>query len=115
MLTTLGTSPTAFGVIMGAGGVGSLAGALFASRFTDRFGVGPVIIAGFAVSPLAQVPLLLAGPGHGWQIVLAAALAVQLFWATAAGVTQRTFSWGTSDLSHRVSLWTVNDALAVRC
>ncbi|MGA5215125.1 hypothetical protein ACPCAE_03485 [Streptomyces cinereoruber] len=57
---------------------------------TDRFGVGPVIITGFVVSPLAQVPLLLAGPGRGWQIVLAAALTVQLFWATAAGVSQRT-------------------------
>ncbi|MER5741630.1 MFS transporter, partial [Streptomyces sp. NPDC002262] len=86
----LGVSPTAFGVIMGVGGMGSLAGALLTSRITDRFGVGPVIIIGFAVSPLAQVPLLLAGPGRGWQIVLAATLAAQLFWATAAGVSQRT-------------------------
>ncbi|WP_234330922.1 MFS transporter [Streptomyces sp. NRRL F-4474] len=90
LLTALGVSPTAFGVIMGTGGMGSLAGALLTSRMTDRFGVGPVIIIGFAVSPLAQVPLLLAGPGRGWQIVLAATLAAQLFWATAAGVSQRT-------------------------
>ncbi|MFF0487124.1 MFS transporter [Streptomyces sp. NPDC004435] len=90
LLTELGVSPTAFGVIMGAGGMGSLAGALLTSRITDRFGVGPVIIIGFAVSPLAQVPLLLAGPGRGWQIVLAATLTAQLFWATAAGVSQRT-------------------------
>ncbi|MGW0469278.1 MFS transporter [Streptomyces sp. NPDC003027] len=75
---------------MGVGGMGSLAGALLTSQITDRFGVGPVIIAGFAVSPLAQVPLLLAGPGRGWQIALAATLFAQLFWATAAGVTQRT-------------------------
>ncbi|MFF8315188.1 MFS transporter [Streptomyces lydicus] len=89
LLTTLGASPTAFGVIMGVGGGGSLAGALLAPRITGRFGVGRTIITGFAASPLAQVPLLLAGPGRGWQIALAATLAVQLFWATAAGVSQR--------------------------
>ncbi|MFE3901121.1 MFS transporter [Streptomyces sp. NPDC059153] len=82
-------SPTAFGVIMGVGGVGSLAGALLAPRIASRIGIGPTIIIGFAVSPLAQVPLLLAGPGRGWQIALAGTLAVQLFWATAAGVSQR--------------------------
>ncbi|MFF6833334.1 hypothetical protein ACFY84_15870 [Streptomyces sp. NPDC012438] len=115
MLTALGVSPTAFGVIMGAGGMGSLAGALLASRITDRFGVGPVIITGFAVSPLAQVPLLLAGPGRGWQIVLAATLAAQLFWATAAGVSQRTLSWGTSVLSHRASLGPVKGVRVALC
>ncbi|MER5740126.1 MFS transporter, partial [Streptomyces sp. NPDC002262] len=35
LLTTLGVSPTAFGVIMGVGGMGSLAGALLTSRITD--------------------------------------------------------------------------------
>ncbi|KUO04819.1 MFS transporter [Streptomyces caeruleatus] len=89
LLTTLGASPTAFGVIMGVGGAGSLAGALLAPTITSRIGVGPTIITGFAVSPLAQVPLLLAGPGFGWQIALAATLAAQLFWATAAGTSQR--------------------------
>ncbi|WP_309144412.1 MFS transporter [Streptomyces sp. BR123] len=75
LLTTLGASPTAFGVIMGVGGMGSLAGALLAPKIATRFGVGPTIITGFAISPLAQVPLLLAGPGRGWQIVLAGMLA----------------------------------------
>ncbi|WP_232542817.1 hypothetical protein [Streptomyces sp. QHH-9511] len=89
LLTTLGASPTAFEVIMGVGGAGSLAGALLAARISVRIGVGPTIIIGFAVSPVAQVPLLLAGPGRGWQIALAATLAVQLFWATASGVSQR--------------------------
>ncbi|MCX5317815.1 MFS transporter [Streptomyces sp. NBC_00154] len=89
LLTRLGASPTAFGVIMGVGGAGSLAGALLAGRISARIGVGPTIIAGFAVSPVAQVPLLLAGPGRGWQIALATTLAVQLFWATASGVSQR--------------------------
>ncbi|WP_255306216.1 MFS transporter [Streptomyces sp. Wb2n-11] len=85
----LHVSPTAFGVIMGIGGAGSLAGALLAPRIASRIGLGPTIIIGFAVSPLAQVPLLLAGPGLRWQIALAGTLAVQLFWATASGASQR--------------------------
>ncbi|WP_329486690.1 MFS transporter [Kitasatospora sp. NBC_01246] len=89
LLTTLGVSPAGLGVIMGVGGVGSLAGALLAPRVAARIGIGPTIVAGFAVSPLAQLPLLLAGPGLGWQVTLAAALTVQLFWATASGTSQR--------------------------
>ncbi|MEU5085104.1 MULTISPECIES: MFS transporter [Streptomyces] len=89
LLDRLGASPTAFGVIMGAGGAGGLAGALLAPRIAARIGIGPTIIVGFAVSPLAQVPLLCAGPGLRWQSVLAATLAVQLFWATASGTSQR--------------------------
>uniref|UniRef100_UPI002F911EE4 hypothetical protein n=1 Tax=Kitasatospora sp. NBC_01519 TaxID=2903576 RepID=UPI002F911EE4 len=72
--------------IMGVGGAGGVAGALLAPRSVARIGIGPT---GFAVSPLAQVPLLCAGHGLRWQIVLAATLAVQLFWATAAGTSQR--------------------------
>ncbi|MDT0460661.1 MFS transporter [Streptomyces sp. DSM 41527] len=90
LLAELRVSPTAFGVIMGVGGVGSLAGALLAPRIASRIGIGPTIIIGFAVSPPAQAPLLLAGPGLRWQIALASALAVQLFWATASGTSQRT-------------------------
>ncbi|MFM9452284.1 MFS transporter [Streptomyces europaeiscabiei] len=82
-------SPTAFGLIMGVGGAGSLAGALLAPRIASRIGIGPTIIIGFAVSPLAQIPLLLAGAGLRWQIALAGTLAVQLFWATASGTSQR--------------------------
>lgn len=88
LLDRLGASPSAFGVIMGAGGV---AGALLAPRIAARIGVGPTIIVGFAVSPLAQVPLLCAGPGPR-QIVLAATLTVQLFWATASGTSQRSLT-----------------------
>jgi predicted MFS family arabinose efflux permease len=65
LLTTLGVSPSSFGVIMGVGGAGSLAGALLAPRIAARIGIGPTIIIGFTVSPLAQVPLLLARPGLG--------------------------------------------------
>ncbi|WP_330351754.1 MFS transporter [Streptomyces sp. NBC_00582] len=89
LLVDLHVSPTAFGVIMGVGGAGSLAGALLAPPIASRFGIGPTIIIGFAVSPLAQIPLLLAGAGLRWQIALAGTLAVQLFWATASGTSQR--------------------------
>ncbi|MGW2291596.1 MFS transporter [Streptomyces phaeochromogenes] len=89
LLADLHVSPTAFGVIMGVGGAGSLAGALLAPRIASLIGIGPTIIIGFAVSPLAQIPLLLAGPGLRWQIALAGTLAVQLFWATASGTSQR--------------------------
>ncbi|MGW0392885.1 MFS transporter [Streptomyces sp. NPDC003042] len=82
-------SPSAFGVIMGIGGAGSRAGAVLAPRIASRIGIGPTIITGFAVSPLAQIPLLLAGPGLTWQIALASTLAAQLFWATASGTSQR--------------------------
>ncbi|MFC8201551.1 hypothetical protein ACFUTV_40095 [Streptomyces sp. NPDC057298] len=53
LLADLHVPPTAFGMIMGVGGAGSLAGALLASRI----GIEPTIIIGFAVSPLAQIPL----------------------------------------------------------
>ncbi|MGW7304075.1 MFS transporter [Streptomyces sp. NPDC054835] len=115
LLTTLDISPTAFGVIMGVGSLGSLAGALLAPSITARIGIGPTIVAGFAVSPLAQLPLLLAGPGLRWEIVLAAALTVQLFWATASGTSQRSLSWGTSVLSHHSSLGPVKGVRVALC
>lgn len=62
LLTALGISPTAFGVIMSAGGMGSLVGALLTSRMTDRFGVGPVIITGFVVSPSPRCRSFWPGP-----------------------------------------------------
>ncbi|MET9103677.1 hypothetical protein [Streptomyces antibioticus] len=97
MLDRLGASPSAFGVIMGIGGAGGVVGALLAPRIAARIGIGPTIIVGFAVSPLAQVPLLCAGPGLRWQIVLASTLAVQLFWATASGTSQRSLRQAVCD------------------
>ncbi|MET9776329.1 MFS transporter [Streptomyces sp. NPDC006367] len=97
LLDRLAASPSAFGVIMGVGGTGGLAGALLAPWIAARIGIGPTIIVGFAVSPLAQVPLLCAGPGLRWQIVLAATLAVQLFWATASGTSQRSLRQAVCD------------------
>ncbi|WP_336111105.1 MFS transporter [Streptomyces sp. PTD9-10] len=97
LLDRLGASPSAYGVIMGIGGAGGVVGALLAPRIVARIGIGPTIIVGFAVSPLAQVPLLCAGPGLRWQIVLASTLAVQLFWATASGTSQRSLRQAVCD------------------
>ncbi|WP_435598442.1 MFS transporter [Streptomyces anulatus] len=97
LLDRLGASPAAFGVIMGVGGAGGVAGALLAPRIAARIGIGPAIIIGFAVSPLAQGPLLLAGPGLRWQIILTTALAVQLFWATVSGTSQRSLRQAVCD------------------
>ena len=67
LINELHLSPLLFGVVVSAGGVGSLVGSLFASRVIRRLGLGPALIwtaAGAALlgvlTPLAQGPLLLA-------------------------------------------------------
>ena len=66
----LSLGPAAIGLIAGAGGFGSLLGALLAGRATRRWGIGPTAIAGMLLAgvgnafvPLAPagVPLLAAG------------------------------------------------------
>ncbi|MDI3390661.1 MFS transporter [Streptomyces sp. B-S-A8] len=89
LLSTLNWSPAAVGLVMGVAGIGSLAGALLAPRLGNYFGPGPLIIIGFALTPLTEIPLLFASPGSVWQIVLAASLMAQLACAGAAGTTQR--------------------------
>jgi MFS family permease len=67
LLQDLHLSPFLLGVVVSAGGVGSLVGSLFAARVIERFGLGPALIwtaIGASVlgvlTPLAQGPLLLA-------------------------------------------------------
>ncbi|WP_348640149.1 MFS transporter [Streptomyces reticuliscabiei] len=88
-LRELRFTATAFGLVMGAATLGSCAGALLAPRMTRWFGPGPMMLAALILTPLAQIPLLLASSGRSWQIAIGAALAVQLFCAAAAGTTQR--------------------------
>jgi MFS family permease len=67
LIEDLQLSPLLLGVVVSAGGVGSLVGSFFASRVIARFGFGPALI-GTAVgasiigvlTPLASGPLLLA-------------------------------------------------------
>ncbi|WP_331753516.1 MFS transporter (plasmid) [Streptomyces sp. NBC_00637] len=82
-------TPTAFGLVMGAATLGSCAGALLAPRMTRWFGPGPMMLAALILTPLTQIPLLIASSGRSWQVAIGAALAVQLFCAAAAGTTQR--------------------------
>ncbi|MEH0490351.1 MFS transporter [Streptomyces scabiei] len=89
LLRTLAMSTTAFGVVLGLGALGAAAGALLAPALARRIGPGPMMLAALAITPVTQIPLLLASPGLGWQIVIGAALFVQLACAGAAGTTQR--------------------------
>ncbi|MFJ4972108.1 MFS transporter [Streptomyces sp. NPDC088755] len=90
LLTELGVSSTGLGLVMGAVGTGSLVGALAATRLEHRAGPGVAILIGFAAYPLCGLPLVLAPSGSAtWLIILAAASALQMAAATAAGTTQR--------------------------
>ncbi len=67
LLQDLHLSPVLLGIVVSAGGVGSLIGSLVASRVIDRLGLGPALIwtaLGAAIlgvlTPLAQGPLLVA-------------------------------------------------------
>ncbi|MGW0537464.1 MFS transporter [Streptomyces sp. NPDC003032] len=82
-------SATAFGVVLGLGALGAAAGALTAPTLVRRYGPGPMMLTALVITPLTQVPLLLASPGLRWQIAVAAALFLQLACAGAAGTTQR--------------------------
>lgn len=67
LLNELGLSPLLLGIVISAGGVGSLAGSLFAARAARRFGIGRALIACAVagsllgiLTPLAMGPLFLA-------------------------------------------------------
>nr|WP_202513289.1 MFS transporter [Streptomyces sp. SID4920] len=89
LLTELDYDSTGLGLVLGAVGAGSLAGALIAGRLVDRMGPGAVLLVGFAAYPVCGAPLLLAGTGHGWLTVLIAAGALKAVAVTAAASTQR--------------------------
>uniref|UniRef100_A0AAU2VII1 MFS transporter n=1 Tax=Streptomyces sp. NBC_00008 TaxID=2903610 RepID=A0AAU2VII1_9ACTN len=89
LLRDLEMSATAFGVVLGLGALGAAAGALSAPVVARRYGPGPMMLGALAVTPLTQIPLLLASPGVGWELVVGCALIVQLACAGAAGSTQR--------------------------
>ena len=67
LLNDLRLTPFLLGVVISAGGVGSLVGSLFATRLSRRLGVGPALVACAAAStvigvltPLAGGPLVVA-------------------------------------------------------
>lgn len=62
LLRTLAMSTTAFGVVLGLGALGAAAGALLAPGLARRFGPGPMMLVALAITPVTQIPLLLASP-----------------------------------------------------
>ncbi|MEU0350849.1 MFS transporter [Streptomyces sp. NPDC006237] len=115
LLTELDYGDIGLGLVLGAVGVGSLVGALVASRMVRRLGPGMVLLVGFAAYPICGIPLLLARSGHGWLITLVAASAVKAVAVTAAASTQRSLRQQLcpSHLQSRVqqtSVWLVAGA-----
>lgn len=61
LLETLDLSPLLLGIVISAGGVGSLVGSLFAMRLARRFGVGPTVVWCALASSVVGVLTPLAG------------------------------------------------------
>lgn len=110
LLRFLAMSPTAFGVLLGLGALGAAAGALAAPAVARRYGPGPMMLTALALTPLTQIPLLIASPGLTWEVVIGSALFLQLACAGAAGTTQRSIrqivtSAGMQARMQAVSTW----------
>lgn len=89
LLRELSWSPTALGIVMGASGIGGFLGALAWRPLERRWGAGPVMLTALALNPVAQVPLVLAGPGLGGQLAIGAGMVIQTCAAVAHGGLQR--------------------------
>ncbi|MFD4210845.1 MFS transporter, partial [Micromonospora tulbaghiae] len=118
LLRSLAMSATAFGVVLGVGALGAAAGALTAPALGRRYGPGPMMLTSLAITPLTQLPLLLASPGLAWQITIGAALFLQLACAGAAGTTQRSIrqiitTAGMQARMQAVSTWLTSGARPV--
>jgi len=68
---TLGITPGALGIVLGAGAVGSLVGSVFTGRITRAIGVGPALVLGCVLFP---APLLLVPLAGGPRTVVLACL-----------------------------------------
>ncbi|WP_245238961.1 MFS transporter [Streptomyces sp. MZ04] len=111
LLRTLQMSATAFGVVLGIGALGAATGALTAPGLTRRYGPGPMLLTALALTPVTQLPLLLASPGLAWQIVIGGALFVQLACAGAAGTTQRSIRQIVTDAHMQARMQAVSTCL----
>ncbi|GHF70692.1 MFS transporter [Streptomyces mashuensis] len=89
LIRDLRYSPTALGTLLSVAALGGVAGALAVRRLVDRYGPARVMLTALAITPLTEVPLLLAAPGRAGQVFIATGLFVQLACATAQGSTQR--------------------------
>ena len=64
----LGVRPATLGIVLGAGAIGGLIGAVFAGRIGRRMGVGPAFVLGCLLFPVPLVLVPLAG-GPRWLVV----------------------------------------------
>ncbi|MEV8035007.1 MFS transporter [Streptomyces sp. NPDC086182] len=118
LLRSLAMGTTVFGMVLGLGALGAAVGALAAPSLAARYGPGPMMLAALAITPLTQIPLLLASPGLAWQFAVAAALFLQLACAAAAGTTQRSIRQvitadGMQARMQAVSTWLTSGARPV--
>ncbi|WP_216373048.1 hypothetical protein [Streptomyces tailanensis] len=89
LLRELHWSPTALGIVMGAGGVGGILGALVWQPLERRWGPGKVMLGALALNPVAQIPLVVAGPGLGGQSAIGVGMVIQTGAAVCHGGLQR--------------------------
>ncbi|MCX4633110.1 MFS transporter [Streptomyces sp. NBC_01443] len=111
LMRSLEMTPTVFGVVLGFGALGAAAGALSAPAIARRVGPGPMMLGALALTPLTQLPLLLASPGTGWEVTIGATLFVQLACAGAAGTTQRSIRQMITDRSMQARIQSVSTCL----
>ncbi|MCX4597414.1 hypothetical protein OG819_49945 [Streptomyces sp. NBC_01549] len=94
-------SPVALAVVMGCASVGGVVGALAGRRLARPrgrwWGVGPLLLSALALQPLILLPVLFAGPGLLWQIVIGGCVTVRFAGATAHGSTQRSVRQGVCE------------------
>jgi MFS family permease len=69
--TILGVSPGALGLALGTGAVGSVIGALVATRVGRRIGLGPAYALGCILFPVSLLLIPLAGPDMPMPLILA--------------------------------------------
>jgi MFS family permease len=70
VLRDLGVEPGIFGLALGLGAVGSVLGALVASRIGRRLGIGPAYALGLVLFPLATILVPVAGPDLPMPLIL---------------------------------------------
>ncbi|MGW3387399.1 MFS transporter [Streptomyces cinereoruber] len=116
LLTAVHVGTAGLGVIMIASSLGGLTGALIAPRLARRYGASIVLVVGFAVHALMQIPPLLAEPGPAWLAALVAASFLRFAAATSVGTTQRSVQqWVTPlhlrDRVQQTALWLSQESL----
>lgn len=83
VIREVGLSPVALGVLVSAGGIGALTGALFGSRFTSWFGVGRTVMFSLTGASLLNLLTPLAGgtPALAMALLVFNQIAGDALWA----------------------------------